>query len=195
MSPRVANWIGHVTRATILALALSSLSVPAHAQGPSLAGLRVGVTRLPASDTLRPRYAASGAGGKRVLLSVLGAATGAVAGVVIEREVPSRGLYPIAGWAIGSVLGAGLGAALPRGSGACAFRVRAPRALLGSSLGYLFGAGVTLPLDPMFGLLIGGPIGAVFGGAVGAGQCRGASPVTLSRRHPDTFITRNPETS
>ena len=176
LSPR--NQIGRVASTAAIVLALSALSTAAEAQGPSLAALRVGVARLPASDTLRPRYAASGAGGKRVLLSVIGAATGAVAGVALALEVlPQTHCGDDSGWcaalqglAVGSILGAGLGAALPRGTGACAYRVLAPRALLGSSLGYLVGALVTG--DPLVGIVFGGPIGAAAGGAIGARRCR-----------------------
>ncbi len=178
MDARVCIRVERVVSAALLALAISTSSVSVLAQGPSLAALRAGVSRPQSSDTLAPRFAPSGSTGERALLSVVGAAVGAVGGAALAVKVlpPTQcgddpGLCEaLPGLVLGSVLGAAVGAALPRGTGACRFRHLAPRALLGSSLGYLFGAAVSG--DAMSGILLGGPIGAVVGGVVGARRCR-----------------------
>ena len=178
MDARVCIWVERVVSAALFALACSTSSVPVLAQGPSFAALRAGVSRPQSSDTLAPRFALSGSTGERALLSVVGAALGAVGGAALAVKVlpPTQcgddpGLCEaLPGLAVGSILGAALGAALPRGTGACGFRRLAPRALLGSSAGYLFGAVVSG--DPLVGMFFGGPVGAVIGGTFGARRCR-----------------------
>ena len=178
MDARVFIRVERVVSVSLLALAVSTSSIPVPAQSPSLAALRAGVSRPQSSDTLAPRSVPSGNTGGRALLGVVGAALGAAGGAALAVEVlpptqcgDSPGLCEILpGIAVGSILGAALGAALPRGTGACEFRRLAPRALLGSSVGYLVGAAVSG--HPVVGILIGGPIGAVGGSVVGARRCR-----------------------
>jgi hypothetical protein len=175
---RVCIPVARLVSAALLALAISTSSVSVLAQGPSLAALRAGVSRAQSSDTIAPRVAPSGNTGQRVVLSVVGMTVGALGGAALAVKVlpPTQcgddpGLCEaVPGFVFGSVLGAAVGAALPRGTGACRFRQLAPRALLGSSLGYLFGAAVSG--DALSGILLGGPIGAVAGGVVGAQRCR-----------------------
>lgn len=181
MDARVCIPVKRLMCAASLALAISTSSVSVLAQGPSLATLRAGVSRAQSPDTLAPRFAPSGRTGDRVLLSVVGVVVGALGGAALAVEVLPRtqcgddpgACEAVPGLVFGSVLGAAVGAALPRGTGACRFRQLAPRALLGSSLGYLLGAAVSG--DALSGTLLGGPIGAVSGGVIGARRCRARS--------------------
>lgn len=162
------------------AMTLVAAAVPgtAAAQGPSLSALRSGVSRPFPADTLPPRLVPAGSPVQRTVLGFLGSAVGAVGGAALAVAVlpesdcgDDPGLCEaLPGIAIGSIVGAGLAAALPRGNGTCEFRRRFPRGVIGAAVGYLFGAAVTGA--PLVGLVIGGPIGAAVGGAVGANRCR-----------------------
>lgn len=169
------------TVATVIAaLMLALLACPsaAAAQGPSLTALRSGVSRPTPADTATPRLVPSGATGRRIFGGIVGAYLGTFAGAALASAVLPRsqcgddpGLCEaMLGAVVGGVVVSGLFAALPRGNGNCTYRRLAPRALMGATVGYLFGAVVSG--DPFAATLLGGPVGAGLGAAFGANSCR-----------------------
>jgi len=167
--------------ALIAAAALTfTVGAPLLAQAPTLAASRSGITRVAViahRDTL-PSLIRTGSTGARVATSAAGALIGALGGAWLATELLPQsqcgddpGLCEaLPGLAVGSILGAAVGAAMPRGTGECPFRSRAQRGIVGALFGYGFGA--VAGGSPLAGLVITGPIGAATGAFIATGKCR-----------------------
>ena len=173
-------------RRLVLALLVGAILSPGvQAQGPTRASLRQGVTRPLPADTLPRAAVRLGGAGGRAVASVLGSVLGISGGVALATNLLPRrecGDDPgfceaIAGYALGSIVGAGFGAALGRGNGACGFRRRLLRGEVGAVIGFAAGFGLSVMADDdgLSGLLLGGPLGAVVGATAATSSCIGWS--------------------
>ena len=158
------------------------LAAPLQAQGPTIATLRQGVSRLAPVDTAARVSVRSGGTGSRAVASLVGSTLGIVGGVWLAVKLLPQSecvddpalCGAIPGAALGSIVGAGLGAALPRGNGACAFRRRVARGQLGAAIGFALGYGLLVIAsdgDVGSAVVVGGLLGAAIGGTEGASRC------------------------
>ena len=113
----------------------------------------------------------------RSVSGIAGSFAGLLAGGIIGYGMPDRecgddpGLCEmVAGMLIGTVTGAALGAALPKRGSTCGFGGRAALGVVGAILFGLGGAVVGAQGDSQW-VLLTTPLGAGFGGAIGASLC------------------------
>lgn len=177
-------------REPVLVALIFGAAAPLASQAPPGAALVAGATpraARPATVTLAPGAAPAGVGagraggdesgvGVRMVSGALGAAVGLAAGAAAAYRVLPHGecgddpglCEAVRGAAIGVVVGAGLGAALPKLGSPCGFGRRAGAGLVGAALGALAGYVVVAGTGAA---VITVPLGGVGGGVAGATRC------------------------
>lgn len=155
----------------------SALLVGAAALGPRPAVVVWAPGPAPGSTRVGRRPGGGGrAFGIRVVTGALGGAVGLAVGAVAASQILPRrecgddpGLCEaIIGGSVGTVVGAGLGAAAPKLGSSCGFGQRASVGLVGAALGAVAGYAAGAPTGVV---LLTFPLGAGVGGAAGAWWC------------------------